>query len=96
MHRIYQFVGGRKVLAQYVATALLTGMAFALHADFSEYALAVAGVLGIAVGGIAYEDGQRHRARTATSPPRDDGGASAGYRRPREWQPEPASEVDEP
>ncbi|HEX7239006.1 MAG TPA: hypothetical protein VF263_01960 [Longimicrobiaceae bacterium] len=74
MQRIYARVGGRKVFAQYLALSLLTGMAFALRADFSEYALAVGGVLGIAVGGIAYEDAQRQRARAACCP---DGGEAA-------------------
>jgi hypothetical protein len=59
MRQVYSWVGGRKVFAQYVATALLTGMALVLRAEFWEYALAICGVLGIAVGSIAYEDGRR-------------------------------------
>ena len=95
MHRVYHRVGGRKVFAQYVAALLLTVMAFALRADFWEYALAIAGVLGITVGSLAYEDVQRLRSGTGRALA-DDGEASPGYRRPEGWSPEPLGEVDEP
>jgi hypothetical protein len=92
MDCIYRFAGGRKMFAQYLAVALLTGMAAVLRPDFWEYALAVCGVLGVTVGSIAWEDGRRAQAGARV----ESGEASPGYRRPPEWRPEPTPEVDEP
>lgn len=92
MECLYRFVGGRKMFAQYLAVALLTAMAGVLRPAFWEYAAAVCAVLGIAVGGIAWEDGKRAEVAAAS----DAGEASPGYRRPRGWSPEAQPEVDEP
>jgi hypothetical protein len=59
MRRIYSAAGGRKMFAQYLAVILVTAMALHLRPAFWEYAAAVCGILGIAVGGIAYEDTHR-------------------------------------
>lgn len=91
MSRIYEAAGGRKMFAQYLAATLLTAMALVLRPAFWEYAVAVCGVLGIAVGSIAYEDARRPERRAP-----DRGEASPGYRRPAGWAPEPVAEVDEP
>lgn len=64
MGRVYEAAGGRKMFAQYLAAALVTGMALVLRPAFWEYAVAVCGILGITVGGIAYEDVQRLRGRS--------------------------------
>ena len=59
MNRLYRFFGGRKVALGFIAVAILTVMAFPLHAGFGEYAAAVLGALGLTVGSVAYEDARR-------------------------------------
>ncbi|HEU4456409.1 MAG TPA: hypothetical protein VFR81_25300 [Longimicrobium sp.] len=95
MECVYKFAGGRKMFAQYLAVALLTGMALWMRPSFWEYALGVCAALGIAVGGVALEDSSRHAAAARAAHP-DAGEASPGYHRPGDWSPEPQPEVDEP
>jgi len=92
MECVYRFAGGRKMFAQYLAVALMTGMAMWMRPSFWEYALGICAALGIAVGGVALEDASRH----AAAPQADAGEASPGYHRPGDWRPEPQPEVDEP
>lgn len=57
----WQKVGGRKAFNGYVASALLTGMAFFLDASFEAYGAAILLSLGITSGLTAAEDVLRYK-----------------------------------
>lgn len=63
MLRYYDWAGGRKMGAGYIAVALFTALAKPLGASFAEYAGAVLLALGITVGSVAYEDSRRPASR---------------------------------
>lgn len=62
MRRYYEWAGGRKMGAGYIAALLLTAMAIVLGASYAEYAGGILLALGITSGTIAYEDSRRGRA----------------------------------
>ena len=54
--QFFQKVGGRKQFNGYLATDLLTLMAFVIKPNFSEYSFGILGALGLTSGLIALED----------------------------------------
>lgn len=59
MTRFFTWAGGRKVGLGLIAAVLLTAMAFALDATFTEYAGGILLALGFSQATVAYEDTRR-------------------------------------
>lgn len=59
MGRYYEWAGGRKMGAGYIAVILLTVMALCLGASYTEYAGGILLALGVTSSTIAYEDSRR-------------------------------------
>src|SRR5690606_6176944 len=59
MTRFFTWAGGRKVGLGLIAAVLLTAMAFALDAAFTEYAGGILLALGFSQATVAYEDTRR-------------------------------------
>ena len=55
-NRVFKALGGRKSAAGFLAALLLTGMAFPLQAEFTQYMTGILIALGLTQGTVAWED----------------------------------------
>lgn len=55
-NRVFTALGGRKSAAGFLAALLLTGMAFPLQAEFTQYMTGILIALGLTQGTVAWED----------------------------------------